>query len=501
MNNQVQLITYIDRLSGGGIQQLRDLLNGPLRGLFGGVHLLPFFTPIDGADAGFDPSDHTQIDPRLGSWDDLQALGNGLEVMADLIVNHVSSQSPQFLDYLQRGSASPYAGMFLTCGRVFPQGATEADLLRIYRPRPGLPFTCTTLATGEKRLLWTTFTPQQIDIDVTHPQGKRYLEAILERFHSAGIRAIRLDAVGYAIKKAGSSCFMIPETFDFIAELTAQARSMGIEVLVEVHSYYKKQVEIARQVDWVYDFALPPLVLHALYKADAAPLAAWLAVRPQNAITVLDTHDGIGVIDVGADGPENPGLLEPAAIHNLVETIHTMSNGESRQATGAAANNLDLYQVNCTYFDALGKEINAALLARAVQFFVPGIPQVYYTGLLGGSNDMNLLNRSGVGRDINRHSYNAEEILQAVQSPFVTQLFEIIRFRNQHPAFSGEFSYNLQSAGHLDLSWRNAEHYAVLHADFARHTARIEYSPLHSGDSGCIVIGKADPETKGGEKE
>ena len=341
-------LSYVDRLTGGGLHELAALLNGPLAGVFGGAHLLPFFHPIDGADAGFDPIDHTAVDERLGTWDDMRALGATVEVMADLIVNHVSCNSPQFQDYLQKGAASPYAEMFLTYDRVFPQGATEAELLRIYRPRPGLPFTYTTLATGEKRLLWTTFTPQQIDIDVTHEQGKAYLDAILERFHAVGIRAIRLDAVGYAIKKPGSSCFMIPETFDFITELTAHARALQMEVLVEVHSYYKRQVEIARQVDWVYDFALPPLVLHTLYKADARPLVDWLRVRPHNSITVLDTHDGIGVIDVGADGPDNPGLLEPAAINELVETIHKMSHGESRQATGVAANNLDLYQVNCT---------------------------------------------------------------------------------------------------------------------------------------------------------
>ena len=94
-----------------------------------------------------------------------------------------------------------------------------------------------------------------IDIDIHHPEGKRYLDTILKRFQAVGIRAIRLDAVGYAIKKAGTSCFMIPETFDFIAELTAQAHTLGIEVLVEIHSHYLEQIEIAKQVDWVYDFA------------------------------------------------------------------------------------------------------------------------------------------------------------------------------------------------------------------------------------------------------
>src|SRR5512142_2482893 len=125
MKNQVQLITYVDRLSGGGFRELNSLLSGRLAGVFGGAHLLPFFTPIDGADAGFDPIDHTQVDPKLGTWEDVRALGNTVEIVADLIVNHVSTSSPQFLDYSRNGAASPYAGMFLTYDRVFPKGATE----------------------------------------------------------------------------------------------------------------------------------------------------------------------------------------------------------------------------------------------------------------------------------------------------------------------------------------------------------------------------------------
>ena len=123
---------------------------------------------------------------------------------------------------------------------------------------------------ARERLLWTTFTPEQIDIDVRSSAGRAYLEQILTQFQAAGIRAIRLDAAGYAIKKPGTTCFMIPETFDFIAGLTAQAHALGIEVLVEIHTHYQDQIDIAQQVDWVYDFALPPLVLHALYTRNAA---------------------------------------------------------------------------------------------------------------------------------------------------------------------------------------------------------------------------------------
>ncbi len=481
MKNQVQLITYVDRLGSGNIKTLHQLLRGPLAGLFGGVHLLPFYYPIKGADAGFDPIDHTRVDPCLGSWEDIRALGQDVDLMADLIVNHISSSSPQFLDYLEKGDDSIYKDLFLTMSSVFPNGATEADLLTIYRPRPGLPFSYITLKNGQKRLLWTTFSRQQIDINVLHPMGREYLQSILRTLHENGIRMVRLDAVGYAVKKAGTTCFMIPETFDFIENLTHQAQELGMEVLVEIHSHYRKQIEIARQVDRVYDFALPPLVLHAIFNRTAYYLKQWLSISPRNAITVLDTHDGIGVIDIGADSsdPQNyPGLIPPEELEALVEQIHLNSNGQSRLASGAAASNLDLYQVNCTFYDALGRNDRDYLLARAIQFFSPGIPQVYYVGLLAGENDMDLLARTGVGRDINRHYYTLEEIVQAIQRPVVQSLFRLIRFRNQHPAFNGAFSMPETPDSRLILRWDNGAAWAVLEVDFATGTFSISSSPL-----------------------
>lgn len=480
LKNQVQLITYVDRLA-GDLKELHKLLADPMSGLFGGVHLLPFFTPIDGADAGFDPVDHTEVDARLGSWTDVRDVGKDFELVADLIVNHISNGSPQFEDFSKKGADSRFAGLFLTFGRVFPSGACEEDLLRIYRPRPGLPFTNMTLASGERHLFWTTFTPQQIDIDVQHPEGQAYLRSILGRFQEAGVRMIRLDAVGYAIKKPGTSCFMIPETFQFIAELTSQAHGFGIEVLVEIHSYYAQQVQIARQVDWVYDFALPPLILHSLYTGNAEALGRWLAIRPQNCVTVLDTHDGIGVIDVGASKDGEAGLLTPAEIDQLVETIHVRSNGLSRTATGAAANNLDLYQVNCTYYDALGREDNQYLIARAIQFFVSGIPQVYYVGLLGGTNDMELLKRSRVGRDINRHYYNSAEIKASLQKPMVSRLLDLIRLRNTHPAFAGQTQFETPTAGSLSITWNSGGHWAKLEVDLKEPRALVTYSAAAGG--------------------
>ena len=483
MKNKVQLITYADRLGGSNFKALHQLLKGSLAGLFGGVHILPFYYPIHGADAGFDPIDHTRIDPCLGVWQDIQELGQEVDLMADLIVNHVSSSSKQFQDYLEKGEASIYKGMFLTMSSIFPAGASEEDLLSIYRPRPGLPFSYITLKNGQKHLIWTTFSKQQIDIDVSHPQSKAYLQSVFQTLHENGIRMVRLDAIGYSIKKPGTSCFMIPETFTFIQELTRQAAALGIEVLVEIHSHFRRQIEIAGQVDRVYDFALPPLILHALFFQTGRYLRQWLSISPRNAVTVLDTHDGIGVIDIGADVTDHedrPGLLASNELDALVEKIHSNSNGQSRLASGAAAANLDLYQVNCTFYDALGRRDNDYLLARALQFFAPGVPQVYYVGLLAGVNDMDLLAKSGVGRDINRHVYTPDEVERAIQRPVVQSLFELIRFRNSHPAFNGSFSLPETRDSEITLRWDNQGEWATLKVDFASGSYSISNSPIQT---------------------
>ncbi|HET9218299.1 MAG TPA: sucrose phosphorylase [Terriglobia bacterium] len=476
MRNQVQLITYVDRLSGGGFRELQSLMDGPLAGLFGGAHLLPFFWPIDGTDAGFDPIDHTQPDSRLGTWEDVGRLARGRDLMADLIVNHVSSLSPQFQDFCRQGDASSYADLFLTYDKVFPNGATEAELLQVYRLRTDLPFTACRFEDGTERLMWTTFTSGQLDIDVQSAPGRGYLDQILYRFREAGITAIRLDAAGFAIKKAGTSCFMLPETFDFISALTTRAHAMGMEVLVEIHGHYEDQIGIAKRVDWVYDFALPPLVLHAFYTRDAVPLKQWLAVSPRNALTVLDTHDGIGLVDVAPDRNGRQGFLTPPEVEALVKTIHQRSNGESREASGAAANNLDLSQINCSFYSALGQSDTEYLIARAIQFFSPGIPQVYYVGLLAGRNDMELLRRSGEGRDINRHYYNRTEVDNDLARPVVRSLMNLMRFRSTHPAFSGEFRLLTGPDHEIGMQWQNGNDHARLHVDLQQMAGAIIHS-------------------------
>ncbi len=478
MGNYVQLITYADRL-GGDFSGLRSLLGNEFRNLFSGVHVLPFFDPIDGADAGFDPKDHTCVDPQLGDWNDVAELAQDYSVMADLIVNHVSADSLQFADVRRHGKASRNWDLFLRKTDIFPANdpdfAVSAEISRIYRPRPSPPFTPIKLDDGSEYDFWTTFSERQLDINVESAAGQAYLTSILEKFAQAGVREIRLDAAGYAIKRRGTPCFMLPETFEFIRSVSEKARALGMEALVEIHSYYQTQKAIASQVGRVYDFALPPLVLHTLYRNNADAIRKWLEIAPRNCVTVLDTHDGIGIMDVARQG-DLEGLLADIEIDKLVETIHAKTDGSSRRASGHAASNLDIYQVNSTYYDALGRCDCDYLIARAIQFFAPGTPQLYYVGLLAGMNDLDLVEQTGVGRDINRHHFTPDEISTALRRPVVTKLLQLIRLRNEEPVFGGTFSIPATPRDELVLRWESDDAYAQLHVELTDRRATIDFS-------------------------
>jgi len=464
MRNTVQLITYVDRF-GADIRGLTSLLNDELAGLFGGVHLLPYFTPFDGADAGFDPADHTLVDERLGDWNAIGELSKQTCVISDLIVNHVSDSSEQFREVMRDGAKSEFWEFFLKRNDIFPNESSAEAIGKVYRPRPGLPVTALTLDDGTVHDFWTTFSPRQLDINVESEAGRSYLESILDRFANFGVQGIRLDAIGYAIKRCGTDCFMLPETFELIESLRLTAAKHGMEVLVEIHSHHQTQINIAERVSWVYDFALPPLILHTLFTSDATALKRWLRVSPRNCITVLDTHDGIGIVDVARAG-DSDGLLTDSEIEALVEQIGNRTDGQSRLASGQAASNLDIYQINSTYYDALGHSDRLYLIARAMQFFAPGIPQVYYMGLLAERNDMALLEKTGIGRDINRHYFDSAEISAALTRPVVQSLFALIRLRNSAVGFQGEFDMPECKEDRLKLRWKLGENSIELDVDF-----------------------------------
>ncbi|WP_308493050.1 alpha-amylase family glycosyl hydrolase [Microbacterium terrisoli] len=454
----VSLLTYADRLA-GDLRGLDRLLDEELA-VFTGVHILPFFSPYDGDDAGFDPIDHRAVDPRLGGWDDIRAISAHTDVTADLIVNHVSAHSDEFIDWICNGERSAHHGMFLTFDTVFPDGAREADIAAFYRPRPGVPFTPYRSGDDGRRLVWTTFMPTQVDIDVRHPAGIAYLERLADALAAGGVSTARLDAVGYAVKTPGTDSFMTDDTLAFVTQATALIRARGIRVLVEVHAHTDQQRRIAPLVDLVYDFATPPLLLHSLATGTVDRLAQWLAVRPSNAVTVLDTHDGIGVIDAGP-AAGRAGLLSEQEMADVFARAAVATDGHSTAASVTPTWASMPHQINATFFSVLGADPRRMLLARALQIFIPGEPQFYYVGLLGGEDDRVQFLRTGQGRDVNRHRYTPDEVRRALDTPVTRGQLQLAALR-RHPAFDGSFSWSTPDPASLSLQWRNGLHEAGL---------------------------------------
>jgi sucrose phosphorylase len=196
-----------------------------------------------------------------------------------------------------------------------------------------MPFTAYEV-NGRRRLVWTTFMPSQVDIDINHPAGQKYLVNVLEALKSGGVKVVRLDAVGYAVKTPGTDSFMTAETLAFVGEITKLIRSYDMRVLVEVHAHYTQQLEISPLVDLIYDFQTAPLLLHSFFKGTVDKLADWFAIRPSNCLNVLDTHDGYGVID---GGPINgkPGLIsqqDMADIFAQAAVVHPASPDQRNPA-------------------------------------------------------------------------------------------------------------------------------------------------------------------------
>jgi sucrose phosphorylase len=446
---KTSILVYAERV-GGNLGEIEKLLAGPLAD-FDGIHVLPFFHPYDGDDAGFDPIDHTIVDPRLGDWSDFKRISATHELTADLIVNHASNLSPEFLDWQAKGEASEYDGMFLTFDVVFPNGGTEEGITSFYRPRPGMPFTAYEVG-GKRRLVWTTFMPSQVDIDIKHDAGKAYLVRVLEALKSGGVKVVRLDAVGYAVKTPGTDSFMTAETLEFVSEITELIQSYEMRVLVEVHAHYSQQLEIAPLVDLIYDFQTAPLLLHSLFTGTVDRLNDWFKIRPTNCLNVLDTHDGYGVIDGGPIG-DKPGIITQDEMAHIFKVAEKNTEGHSAIASVVPQWFTLPHQINATLPNIV-KNDTGYVIMRAVQFFLPGEPQVYYVGLFNGMDDQELFAKSGQGRDTNRHNYTPAEIEAALKQPVTQAIIALARVR-KHPAFDGEFAWAVIDADTMRLEWVN----------------------------------------------
>ena len=213
------------------------------------------------------------------------------------------------------------------------------------------------------------------------------------------------------------------------------------------------------------------LVLHALYTHRGDRLKHWLDICPRKQMTTLDTHDGIGVVDV-------VDLLTSEEIEETKELLYEKGANVKKKYSSAEYNNLDIYQINCSFYSALGNNDDAYLLARAIQFFAPGIPQIYYVGMLAGENDLELLEKTKEGRNINRHYYSLDEIKTEILNVRLVpkKMNRLMKFRNTHPAFDGQFML-LNSDDHsLHIRWEKDVEYTELYVDFETFKWNIIYS-------------------------
>jgi sucrose phosphorylase len=467
LHNKIQIISYPDSL-GKNLQELHYVLNRYFSKAVGGVHILPFYP--SSADRGFAPISYYDVDPAFGTWEDLEIINDDYILIFDFMVNHISRQSKYFIDFLENGQTSEFADMFLSFSKLNSDGhIRKEDLEKVYTRKPRPPFQEIQRPDGSMETIWCTFDFEQIDVDIKSHKTKELFRDFLIFLSRKKPLFIRMDAIAYTTVEIGTNCFFLePEIWDTLEMLNGFVSPFGVSILPEVHAHYSYQLKLAEKGYWVYDFSLPMLVLHTLYHHSNKRLLHWLKICPRRQITTLDTHDGIGVVDV-------EDLMTPEEIEKTINGLYEKGSTVKPIYSSSEYQNLDVYQVNCTYYSALEKNDDAYIAARTIQFFTPGIPQVYYVGLLAGENDIALVEETKNGRDINRHSYHLDEIHDEIRKPVVQRLIKLMEFRNHYPAFDGDLTIEDSPENQLILTYSFGKYSCTATIDLVDYSTEIRY--------------------------
>ena len=489
MNNKPMLNAYPDSL-GGKLEEIVNLLKtDEMQDVFSSFYVLPSLYHSD-LDRGFSVVDY-ELNEELADREDLERLKElGIDLKLDFILNHASAQSPQFRDLVEKGEASDYRDFFIDWnqfweghGTMTEEGYIQPDescLKQMFFRKPGLPILMVEFPDGKKVPYWNTFYQEvhgrqylgQMDLNIKSPKVWDFYRNTLEKIASYGASIVRLDAFAYAPKAPGKKNFLNdPETWEFLQQIKELADPLGLTLLPEIHAAYEEKIyETLSQKGYpTYDFFLPGLIIDAIEHKRGTYLAAWakeIVEKKISTVNMLGCHDGIPLLDL-------KGLLPEEDIQALIDLI-VSRGGMVKNLHGQK--NL-YYQVNATYYSALGESDDKMLLARAIQMFMPGKPQIWYLDLFAGKNDHEAVLRAGESghKEINRTNLSKEDIAEGLKKPIVQKQLELIRMRNIWSVFSEDAKVEVYCEGALlTIGWELGEAFARLRVDFSSGSYTIE---------------------------
>lgn len=441
------LITYGDMISGGGktpLQNLKKFARKYLKDCFNTIHILPFF-PYS-SDRGFSVTDFTAVDPRSGSWNDIVDLKDEFNLMFDAVFNHISSKSCWFINFLN--GEPDYKDFFITIST--DKIISEDHLRLIVRPRT-TPLFSEYLTIDGPKLVWTTFSRDQIDLNFRNPKVLIKLIDILLFYVRMGATFIRLDAVTYLWEELGTECAHLKETHGLIKLLRdiLDVTAPDVTLITETNVPHLKNIEYfgngTDEAQMVYNFALPPLVLYTFMREDATILSEWGKtidyISPcATYFNFLDSHDGIGVLPVKE-------ILDESEINFM--TLKVIENG-GFVSYRTDNSGIDVpYELNITWYSALNREneniskgCDRYIASRAIALSFMGVPGIYIHGLLGSKNDSEGVLRDKHTRSINRKTFDIREIEEilnnsnALETNLLRRISELLKIRNSEICFS-----------------------------------------------------------------
>ena len=502
------LITYGDQVREPGkppLQSLAELLSQHLAGAVSGVHVLPFFPYT--SDDGFSVVDYYQVDPNLGSWDDMAALGRHFRLMFDAVINHISAESEWFQGFLRDDPR--YRDYFI----VVPPGA---DLSGVTRPRT-LPLLTPFQTPAGEKLVWTTFSADQIDLNYANPEVLLQIVDVLLTYVARGASLIRLDAIAYLWKEIGTSCIHLEATHRVIQlfRLVLDVVAPGVQLITETNVPHAENISYfgdgGNEAQLVYQFPLAPLLLNAIQTGRAGKLAQWAASLslPSDQVTFFNftaSHDGVGVMPAR-------GILSEQEIEGLVQ--QTLAHGGYASFKTNPDGGQSVYELNISYFDALSdpagvepldRQVDRFMLSQAIMLALVGVPGIYVHSLFGSRSWRAGAEQTGRHRTINRQKFDRATLEAELVDPqsLRARVFEryvhLLRQRGAHSAFHPHGQQQVVEAGEaLFALWRIApdgrQRVLCLHnvsdqPQFFRPAFSSEVLDLVSGERWSLTAGE-----------